>query len=157
MKITAKGIYSIRAIFDLAHHSDGKPVSLSSISRRQHISLSFLAQIFYLLRKGDIVRSIRGPKGGFILARSCEDIFIGEILRIVETPFDVVADATISGNIRGKKKVDECISNLLWRRLGEQISHLLDSTSIADLFKEAECPQICTLIAPNEKRKIKNR
>ncbi|MEW5805884.1 MAG: Rrf2 family transcriptional regulator [Acidobacteriota bacterium] len=156
MRITAKGIYAIRAIFDLAHHSSGTPVSLTSISKRQNISLPFLAQIFHLLRKGNIVKSVRGPKGGFILAKRCEDICIGEVLRIVEEPLCTVAP-TISGEVRKKKRADECISNLLWRRLGEQIVRLLDSTSIADLLKETECPEICTFIPYLEPKGIRKR
>ncbi len=153
MRITAKGIYAIRAIFDLAHHSGGKPVSLSAISKRQHISLPFLAQIFHLLRKGGIVRSIRGSKGGFVLTRSCDEICIGDVLRIIEAPISSFADAGLTAGVKGKRKADECISNLLWKRLGEQILHLLDSTSFADLFREAECPELCSFIPSSASRK----
>jgi Rrf2 family iron-sulfur cluster assembly transcriptional regulator len=146
MIFTSKWIYSIRAIFDLVHHSGGKPVPLTSISQRQNISLPFLAQIFHKLRKGGIVKSIRGSKGGFVIARESKDITIGEIMRAVdERSFNATRSSQSKMTLQSGK-LEECISNLLWRKLGEQIFELLDSTSIADLMKETECPEICAFI-----------
>lgn len=156
MRFTTKWIYSIRAIFDLVHHSDGKPVSLAFISKRQNISLPFLAQIFHRLRKGGIVKSIRGPKGGFVIARDCKDIFIGEILRVVDEHSYGPMQSTSSMRASKNREVDECISNLLWRKLGDQIFELLDNTSVADLIKETECPEICAFILTKKRNKKRN-
>ncbi len=154
MKFTTKSIYSIRAIFDLVNHSNGQPVSLTSISKRQNISLPFLAQIFQKLRKGGIVKSIRGPKGGFIIARDSKDILIGEILRAVEGSHLGARQSAIPNNRSAKDELDTCISSLLWRKLGDQILELLDRTSIADLVEETKCPDICSFI-PSVKRNKK--
>ncbi len=152
MKFTTKWIYSIRAIFDLVNHSNGKPVSLASISKRQNISLPFLAQIFQKLRKGGIVKSIRGPKGGFILTKDCKDISIGEVLIAVDELSYGIKQTDNSTDPFKHHKVDECISNLLWRKLGNQILELLDTTCLADLMEETKCPDICAFI-PSKKGK----
>src|SRR5215510_15438250 len=86
MQISTKGKYSVRAVLYIAQNSDGAPVALKAISEREGISLLFLEQLFQQLRKGDIVRSVRGPYGGYVLAREAADITIGEIVRLVEPP-----------------------------------------------------------------------
>src|SRR5690242_4334779 len=86
MQISTKSKYSVRAVLDIAQHSNGSPVTLKTISEREGISLMFLEQLFQQLRKGDIVRSVRGPFGGYVLARAASEITIGEVIRLVEPP-----------------------------------------------------------------------
>src|SRR5215510_13733080 len=86
MQISTKGKYSVRAVLDIAQHSDGSPVPLAAISKREGISLLFLEQLFQRLRKGNIVKSVRGPHGGYVLARETWEITIGEIVRLIEPP-----------------------------------------------------------------------
>src|SRR5688572_20509493 len=86
MQISMKGKYSVRAVLDIAQNSNGAPVTLTAISKREGISLLFLEQLFQQLRKGDIVKSIRGPHGGYVLARDASEITIGEVVRLVEPP-----------------------------------------------------------------------
>src|SRR4051812_44810367 len=83
MRLTSKGRYAVRAILDLSFNSNGKPVRLQEISDRQSISLHYLEQLFRRLRKGSVVKSVRGPGGGYVLARSMDDIAVKEILTSV--------------------------------------------------------------------------
>src|SRR5678815_6024139 len=78
--------YSVRAVLDIAQHSDGAPVPLAAISQREGISLLFLEQLFQVLRKGNIVKSVRGSHGGYVLARDPAEITIGGIVRLIESP-----------------------------------------------------------------------
>src|SRR5262249_17754543 len=86
MQVSTKGKYAVRAMLDIAQKSKGGPVPLAAISKREGISLLFLEQIFQPLRKGRIVNSIRGPHGGYVLARGAAEITIGEIVRLIEPP-----------------------------------------------------------------------
>jgi Rrf2 family iron-sulfur cluster assembly transcriptional regulator len=84
MQLSTKGRYAVRAMFDLSFYSKGEPVPLSRISEREEISLHYLEQLFNKLRKGGVVMSVRGPSGGFKLARKPSEITVEEIIRIVE-------------------------------------------------------------------------
>ncbi|HET8902089.1 MAG TPA: Rrf2 family transcriptional regulator, partial [Holophagaceae bacterium] len=77
LKISARGRYSMQALFDLAHHSHGQPVPLHAIAERQGISLPFLEQIFHKLRKAGVVTSVRGPRGGYVMTRACDRLSVG--------------------------------------------------------------------------------
>jgi Rrf2 family protein len=137
MQISTKGKYAVRAILNIAHHADGTPVSLAAISKEEGISLLFLEQIFQSLRKGEIVRSVRGAHGGYVLARDPSEITIGEIVRLLEPPLytsscfgkhESVDDCRIAGS---------CLGFVLWKQLAELVDGFLDSITIADMVTQA--------------------
>ena len=141
MQVSTRGKYSVRAVLDIAQHSDGSPVPLAAISQREGISLLFLEQLFQPLRKGNIVRSVRGSHGGYVLAREPSQITIGDIVRLIEPPLytsscfsreESVDDCRISGS---------CKSGVLWKQLSEHVDNFLDSITVADLSNKAK-PEI---------------
>ena len=138
MKLTSKGRYAVTAILDLAFHSHTGPVSLSQVSRRQDLSLSYLEQLFTRLRKEKLVRSTRGPGGGYSLERPPEDITIAEVIAAVDEDMDTTR---CSGEINcqdGK----QCLSHELWDELSQQIYLFLKEISLRDLMEEPDILQV---------------
>lgn len=135
MRLSTKAQYAVQAMVDLALNSSGAPVALREISRREEIPLNYLEQLFYRLRKGGIVKSARGPSGGYFLARESSEIRIGEIVATVEEPLTPVScmDAGKGGCRRGSR----CVTHDVWSRLGERIRDFLDSITLEDLAAEA--------------------
>lgn len=138
MQLSTKGRYAVRAMFDLSFYSKGEPVPLSRISEREEISLHYLEQLFNKLRKGGVVESVRGPSGGFKLAKKPADITVEEIIRIVEGEI-VPVNCTESGQ-KNKMchRADKCITFVLWKRLGKTIRDYLSSITLQDLVDEAK-------------------
>src|SRR5512135_994092 len=91
MQLSTKGRYAVRAMFDLSFYSKGEPIPLSRISEREEISLHYLEQLFNKLRKGGVVESVRGPSGGFRLAKKPAEITVEEIIRTVEGQIQLVS------------------------------------------------------------------
>lgn len=120
----------------LACHSGEKPVSLKDISTEEGISLSYLEQLFVKLRKGKIVKSVRGPGGGYVLGKPSSKISVGEVISVVEEPLNPVA-CLDSGSI-GCDRAANCITQKVWRGLAEKISEFLNSVSIEDLSHEVK-------------------
>ncbi len=144
MKLTTKGRYAVTAMLDLALHEGGGPVPLASISRRQGISLSYLEQLFTRLRQHGLVRSARGPGGGYSLARPAERISVAEVMAAV----DERVDATRCG---GRGDCDgglPCLTHELWWELSEEIRRFLDGISLADLTREAPRRPARVAVAP---------
>lgn len=145
MKISARGRYSMQALFDLAHHSHGQPVPLHLIAQRQGLSLPFLEQIFNKLKKAGIVASVRGPKGGYIITRPCNEVSVGDVLRLTDSTFYAVVKEDPAG-AKTALQADEKMNRLLWRQLSDHISSFMDGLSLADLCVESgsnACPS-CT-------------
>jgi len=142
MKISTKGYYSVRAIIDIAIHSQSSPVPLSSISIRENISLHYLEQLFMKLRRSNLVKSVRGPGGGYVLAKKPEEISIGDVLQSVEE--SVVPKQVCVTHNKNKKinnscdKIDECVSRLVWQKLSDKMTEILDSISLESLCHEHE-------------------
>ena len=132
MKLSTKGRYAAMAMIDLAMHSDGKPVSLADIADRQEISLSYLEQLFAKLRRGGLVKSVRGPGGGYLLAHSDQQTRMSDIILAVDEP--IHATRCTPGQpfgCRGNKS--RCITHDLWEELGNQIYLYLSSVTVADV------------------------
>ena len=136
MQISTKGKYAVRAVLDIAHHSNGAPVALTAISKREGISLLFLEQIFQKLRKGDIVNSVRGPHGGFMLARDPSEITIGEIVRLTEPPLYTSSCFDKHESAEECRIADSCMGFVLWRQLSELVDNFLDSITLASLINQ---------------------
>lgn len=139
MKISARGRYAVRGMLDVALHSRNFPTPLADISLRQGITLSNLEQLFSKLRRAGLVRSVRGPGGGYFLAKRAKDITIGDILRAVDEPLAPDLKATDSEPEPGTgRRIDDLLVSLLWSRLADQIRHILESVTLEDLVTEWE-------------------
>jgi len=133
MQISTKGKYSVRAVIDIAQHSNGSPVPLAAISKREGISLQFLEQLFQQLRKGNVVKSLRGPHGGYVLAREASEITIGDIVRLVEPPLYTSSCFAKDESVEQCRIAESCIGGAVWAQLAEHINNFLDSITVADL------------------------
>lgn len=139
MKISTKGYYAVRAMLDMAFHGRLSPVPLSTIASRQDISQHYLEQLFMKLRKSKLVKSVRGPSGGYLLARPQEEISIGDIFRAVEESISLLNCVEIQEKDKPLcNKIDQCVSRLLWKRLTENITHAFDSINLKTLCREQE-------------------
>ena len=135
MNLSTKGRYAVMAMVDLARHSDGKPVALNEIARRQEISLSYLEQLFARLRRGGLVISARGPGGGYKLARPADDTRIADIMTAVDEPLK--ATRCEIGSPRGcTGHQGRCVTHDLWEELGRQIQIFLSTVSLADVVNK---------------------
>ncbi len=132
MKISTKGRYGLKAMVDLALYStDENTVTLRSISERQSISERYLEQIFSSLKKSDLVKSIKGPQGGYMLGRQAKDISVGSILRALEGDIHIV-----STEEEINCKIDKCIKDNLWNKINGSIDKIVDSITLEDLVME---------------------
>lgn len=139
MILTTKGRYAVMAIIDLhetsASENEEKPVSLLSISKRQNISLSYLEQIFANLRKRDIVKSIKGPGGGYVLKRDPKEISVSNIILATGEKVKITACKNSEGgcSLAQKNKQSKCRTHDLWLGLEDNIHGYLDSISVYDI------------------------
>ncbi len=132
MKLSTKGRYAVMAMVDLACHSKGNPVALADVADRQEISLSYLEQLFGKLRKGGLVKSVRGPGGGYMLSRTAEEVRISDIIIAVDEP--IKATRCTPGSPAGcRGNNSRCLTHDLWGELGNQIYLYLSSVSVADI------------------------
>jgi len=151
MRLTTKGRYAVTAMLDLALHAQKGPVSLSDISDRQSISVSYLEQLFAKLRKGALVSSVRGPGGGYQLAREAEDICVAEIIDAV----DESVDAT---RCRGQGDCQQgatCLTHELWMDLSRQIHHFLDNISLQELVDRREVQAVAIRQSEVQERRMR--
>jgi Rrf2 family iron-sulfur cluster assembly transcriptional regulator len=135
MRLSTKAQYAVRAMVDLSLYSEGRPVSLKEISRREEIPLNYLEQLFYRLKKGSIVESVRGPGGGYVLARQSSQILVGDIVTTVEEPLSPVACLDEGGKVCSR--ISRCVTHDVWKGLGERIRGFLDSITLEDLTRDA--------------------
>ena len=132
MKLSTKGRYAVMAMADLASNESGKPISLADVASRQEISLSYLEQLFGKLRKGGLVKSVRGPGGGYLLAKSAGEMRISDIIMAVDEP--IAATRCTPGSTNGcHSNKTRCLTHDLWQELGNQIYLYLNTVSLADV------------------------
>ena len=129
MRLTTKGRFAVTAMVDLAMRQTRGPVTLAAISERQHISLSYLEQLFGKLRRHGLVTSVRGPGGGYNLARPPGEVSIAEIVKAV----DEALDATQCGGKENCHDDRRCMTHDLWATLNEKMHEYLSSVSLGDL------------------------
>lgn len=129
MRLSSRGRYGVRAVSELvAAYGDG-PVTVRTIARRQGISSSYLEQLLSLLRKGGIVRSVRGRRGGYLLAAPPEQISLGEVLAALEGPVSLTECVDSSG-VRACKRSAHCLTRPFWEGLGHRIGKVLEETTL---------------------------
>ena len=141
MRLTTKGRFAVTAMVDLAMRQTRGPVTLAAISERQHISLSYLEQLFGKLRRRKLVSSVRGPGGGYRLAQPMQSITVADIVIAVDEPLD----ATQCG---GKENCDDdkrCMTHELWATLNKKMHEYLSSVSLADLVAQQAAKPVAVL------------
>ncbi|QNP48685.1 Rrf2 family transcriptional regulator [Diaphorobacter aerolatus] len=138
MRLTTRGKMAVTAITDLASRSHGHPVALPSISARQGISLSYLEDIFSALRRAGLVRSIRGPGGGYTLARPASDVSIADIVKASDRVMNAEADE--NGNLREDSPSGKMTAEL-WTNFHSRVLDYLQSVTVADLVAQQSVVQ----------------
>ena len=137
MKLTTKGRYAVMAMADLALFKDKGPISLTDISLRQNISLAYLEQIFIKLKNNNLVKSVRGPKGGYVLETSPEEIKISNIISAVNEEVK-----TLNCKKESKKGCNnrntKCITHNLWDQLDNHINNFFEKVKLNDLIKKKQ-------------------
>lgn len=132
MRISSRGEYGVRALFDLAQNYGSGPVPLKLIAERQDISEHYLEQLMAVLRKSGLVSSVRGAMGGYELAKPPERVRIGDVIRCLEGPM-TAGDAQEPGNDPNRQALQA-----MWQRLADGINEVLDSITLSDLVHDAE-------------------
>lgn len=151
MRLTTKGRYAVTAMLDLALHADKGPVSLADISKRQEISLSYLEQLFSKLRHNSLVKSVRGPGGGYKLDREASRVFVAEIIDAV----DESIDATNCHGVGDCQHGEVCLTHYLWTDLSDQIHQFLSSISLASLVERREVQDVA--LRQNSKESLEQK
>ena len=127
MRLTTKSRYGTRLLLDLAIYSKKKPVRLSDVSKRQRISLKYLEKLIRKLKLAGYVKSIRGPYGGYMLAKSTKDITVGDVVRVMEDS-QTITDCTEKDNVCGIcSRAGECLSQWIWSETANAMFEKLDS------------------------------
>jgi len=135
MKLSTKGRYGVKAMFDLALHGRDTPLSLKTIAGRQEISEPYLEQLIAALRKAGLVKSVRGARGGYVLARQPDEITVGSIIRTLEgsmAPTDCVAE----DKSFDCEKAGWCVTRGIWEKIRISIDNVIDSITLQDMIDD---------------------
>ncbi len=139
MKMSTKGRYGLRALIDLAQHSESEPVSITSIAARQGISERYLEQLMSKLKKAGFVTSIRGAGGGYTLLMPIEQISVGAVLRALEGNIEPVECSGLesrSGQLC--QSSDCCVSKMVWQKINDSVNQAVDAIMLDDLVNESK-------------------
>jgi Rrf2 family transcriptional regulator, iron-sulfur cluster assembly transcription factor len=148
MRLTTKGRFAVTAMLDLALNGDEGPVSLAGISERQRISLSYLEQLFGKLRRGSLVESVRGPGGGYNLAREAAAVSVADIVRAVEEPID----STQCGGRENCHDNHRCMTHDLWEELNTTVYGFLEGVKLSHLVERQRTKPVSVVRAPGKAR-----
>jgi Rrf2 family iron-sulfur cluster assembly transcriptional regulator len=141
MRLTTKGRFAVTAMIDVAMHGGGGPVTLAAVSGRQHISLSYLEQLFGKLRRSGLVESVRGPGGGYNLAKGQDQISVADIIVAVDEPIDATQCAG-QENCHDDRR---CMTHDLWASLNDHIFTFLSGVTLANLVKQQKPSDVAVL------------
>jgi Rrf2 family iron-sulfur cluster assembly transcriptional regulator len=144
MRLTTKGRFAVTAMLDLALHGADGPVTLAGISERQKISLSYLEQLFGKLRRRELVESVRGPGGGYHLARDASAVSVADIIRAVEEPLD-------STQCAGRENCQDnhrCMTHDLWEELNTTVFGFLDGVKLSQLVERQRTKPVSVVRHP---------
>lgn len=141
MRLTTKGRFAVTAMLDLALHGTNGPVTLAGISERQKISLSYLEQLFGKLRRRALVESVRGPGGGYHLARAAADISVADIVLAVEEPLD----STQCGGRENCHENQRCMTHDLWEELNATVQGFLAGVKLSQLVERQRTRPVSVL------------
>ena len=148
MKLSTKGRYAMVALVDIALHKDENLVTLGDVAKRQDISLPYLEQLFVKLRRANLVDSVRGPGGGYRLARPASDIRVSDVLAAVDETVDALhKGAGVSGGASGSRA--QSMTNRLWEGLSAHVYVFLHQTRLSDIVENslAPCPAVPSLFS----------
>jgi Rrf2 family protein len=132
LKLSTKGRYGLRAVLDLAINYNGEHISLNSIAERQNISENYLEQVFSILKKSNLVKSIKGAQGGYTLLAKPSEITVGEILRALEGNLSIIEndlDAELDS-------IKYCINTKVWDKINEKINNIVNNLTLEDLVND---------------------
>jgi len=146
MRLTTKGRFAVTAMLDLALHGAGGPVTLAGISERQKISLSYLEQLFGKLRRRELVESVRGPGGGYYLAREASLVSVADIVRAVEEPLD----STQCGGRENCHDNQRCMTHELWEELNETVYGFLSNVKLSALVERQRTKTVSVVRNPSK-------
>lgn len=135
MRITTKGRYGLRAILKLAEQKDRTPISISTIATEEEISPEFLEQIFYRMKKSGIIKSTRGPGGGFSLSKDLQDITLADILDAVGEPV-TLSPCSTEGTKKDCPRVDKCSAYSIWQDVSLHLSKYFESITLKDIIEK---------------------
>jgi Rrf2 family iron-sulfur cluster assembly transcriptional regulator len=133
MRLSTKSRYGVRALFDIAYHSQGLPTPIREISRRQGVTPRYLEQIFQKLKRAGMVKSIRGPKGGYYLSRKPQEIAVADVLRAMEESIEPIF---CTRPLKGRRKCpreSKCVAQAVWSEAGRRLVEYLNSVSLAGM------------------------
>lgn len=135
MKLSTKGRYGLKAMFDLALNYGEGPVALNSIAERQNISVHYLEQLIALLRKAGLVKSVRGAQGGYMLADKPENITVGDIIRTLEGPI-APSECVIEDDDKECSRADYCVTRIIWGKIKNSIDNVIDSITLQNMIDD---------------------
>lgn len=138
MKLSTRGRYGVRAVFDMAYYGGERPVQIKSIAERQEIPIRYLEQILNRLRRAGIVHTVRGPKGGYYLGKEPSQITIGEIVRAAEGPLALVRCRESHRKDLECHRADKCVVKPIWEEASRKLAEFLDSITIERLCSDAK-------------------
>jgi Rrf2 family transcriptional regulator, iron-sulfur cluster assembly transcription factor len=150
MRLTTKGRFAVTAMLDLSLHASDGPVTLAGISERQKISLSYLEQLFGKLRRRELVESVRGPGGGYHLARDAAQITVADIIRAVDEPID----STQCGGRENCHDHQRCMTHELWEELNTTVSGFLSGIRLSDLVDKQRTKKISLVRGKRESQPL---
>lgn len=141
MKLSTKGRYGVKAMVELAINYGENPISIKTISLSQGISEYYLEQLFSPLRKANLIKSIRGANGGYVLNKEPKDITVAEIINVLEGPIEI--SGCVEGDVCNNE--DACATKLLWEKIKNSIDEVMETTTLQDIVDD------------NEKIRVKNQ
>ena len=136
MKLSTKGRYGVKAMFDLAQRRGEGPISLKSVAERQGLSEHYLEQLISGLRKAGLVKSVRGAQGGYILAKEPDQIKVGDIIRVLEGPIAPV-ECVSESEADCCSNAERCVTRVIWEKMRDSIADVLDSITLEDMIQDA--------------------
>ncbi|MFC1541889.1 RrF2 family transcriptional regulator [Candidatus Latescibacterota bacterium] len=137
LKLTNRGLYGVKALYELARNHGNTPINIKEISRRQGLPISFLEQVLHQLKTEGIVISHRGVNGGYVLSRSPEEITIGDIIRALEGPIALCECLSKTDGDEETEKEAHCVTSRLYKKLGKMVEEAFDSVTLNDLADES--------------------
>ncbi|TCO79065.1 RrF2 family transcriptional regulator [Marinisporobacter balticus] len=135
MKLSTKGRYGVKAMFELSLNYGEGPIPLNCIADKQNLSVHYLEQLFSNLRKAGLVKSIRGAQGGYMLGRNPADITVGDIIRTLEGPL-APADCVIGDDTKECYKADGCVTRIVWEKIRDSINDVVDGITLQDMIDD---------------------
>ncbi len=138
MKLSTRGRYGLRAVFDIAYYSGGQPVQIKSIAERQEIPVRYLEQILNRLRRAGIVNTIRGPRGGYYLGKSPSEITVADVVKAAEGPLSLVRCRESRRKDQECHRAPTCVAKPIWDEASKRLTEYLASITIQDICSKAE-------------------